>query len=336
MPCLVTKGCVVQKMSEQSPNIWTDRQMVGWTDRQMWWFWYFPPPPQHCYGGWVKTTALSNSSWESNPALPVHFFMMNSTRSCSPECWQRRHDRFHTASCLLWASGAPQREFPSSLMAGGPAWRCPVGTEATGWAATRNRIQHDTGYTGYNMILATQDTTWYWLHRIQHDDDTGYTGYNMMMILATQDTTWWWYRPHRIQHDTGYTGYNMMMIPATQDTTWYWLHRIQHDDDTGYTGSNMMMIPATQDTTWYWLHRIQHDDDTGYTGSNMILATQDTTWYWLHRTHDTGYNIWWYKTDSVFSSYVTLNYSFYCPYFSVSWNAACIHQNCINVCSWQD
>ena len=289
MPCLVTKGCVVQKMSEQSPNIWTDRQMVGWTDRQMWWFWYFPPPPQHCYGGWVKTTALSNSSWESDPALPVHFFMMNSTRSCSPECWQRRHDRFHTASCLLWASAAPQREFPSSLMAGGPAWRCPVGTEATGWAATRNRIQHDTGYTGYNMILATQDTTWYWLHRIQHDDDTGYTGYNMMMILATQDTTWYWL--HRIQHDddTSHTGYNMIL--ATQDTTWwwYWLHRIQHDDDTGYTGYNMIL--ATQDPTWWWYrpHRIQHD--TGYTGYNMmILATQDPTRYWLHRIqHDTGY-----------------------------------------------
>ena len=130
------------------------------------------------------------------------------------------------------------------------------------------------------------------------------------------------------------TGYNMIL--ATQDPTWYWLHRIQHDDDTGYTGYNMIL--ATQDPTWwwYWLHRIQHD--TGYTGYNMmmILATQDTTWYWLHRTHDTGYNIWWYKTDSVFSSYVTLNYSFYCPYFSVSWNAACIHQNWINVCSWQD
>ena len=210
-----------------------------------------PPTPWTLLWGWVKTTALSTSCWEPYPALPAHFFMMNSTRSCSPECWQRRHDRFRTASCLLWASAALQREFPSSLKAGGPAWRCPVGTEATEWAATRHRIQHDTGYTGSNMILATQDPTWYWLHRIQHDDDNGYTGYNM--ILATQDPTWWWYWLYRIQHDTGYTGSNMMMILATQDTTWYWLHRIQHDDDTGYTGYNMIL--AAQDT-WYWLQHL--------------------------------------------------------------------------------
>ena len=163
----------------------SDRQIVGWIDRQMWWFWYFPPPPEHCYGGWGWGVKTTTSSWEPYPALPAHFFLMNQTRSCSPECWQRHHDRFHTASCLLWASAAPQREFPSSLMAGGLAWRCPVGTEATGWAATRNKIQHE---------------LWHWLHRIQHDDDTGYTGYNM--ILATQDTMWYWL--NRIEHDTGY------------------------------------------------------------------------------------------------------------------------------------